>query len=250
MNIPRIIAHRGASAVAPENTLAAFRAAAAAGARWVEFDASLTRDGRPVVFHDDRLERTSDGAGLLAETTFEVLKHLDAGSWFAPAFAGEMIPTLEEALETLAELRLGFNMEIKPDRGREAETAHAALVAATAMWPVDAATPLVSSFSRISVAVARDEAPQWPRSFLFDRRPEDWRALGTELKVAGFGANQAHLDAVQVRDIKDAGYKLTAYTVNDLERARTLFDWGVDAVFSDTPGTMVPVFEKSAAEPG
>src|SRR5262245_51040489 len=82
MNIPRIIAHRGASATAPENTLAAFRAAAAAKARWVEFDVSLTSDNRPVVFHDDRLDRTSDGSGLLAETSFETLKHLDAGSWF------------------------------------------------------------------------------------------------------------------------------------------------------------------------
>ena len=88
---------------------------------------ALTSDGRPVVFHDDQLDRTSDGTGLLAATPFEILKHLDAGSWFAPAFAGELIPTLEEVLETLATLGLGFNMEIKPDRGREVETAHIAL---------------------------------------------------------------------------------------------------------------------------
>jgi len=250
MNIPRIIAHRGASAVAPENTLAAFRAAAAAGARWVEFDSSLTRDGRPVVFHDDQLDRTSDGTGLLADTPFEILKHLDAGSWFNAAFAGELIPTLEEVLETLADLDLGFNMEIKPDRGREAETAHVSLAAAQGIWPNDHEQPLISSFSRISVAVARDEAPAWPRSYLFDRRPADWREIGTELRVTGFGANQKHLDEAQVREIKDAGYTLTAYTVNDVERARTLFAWGVDGVFSDDPAVMVPVFEKIGAKPG
>jgi glycerophosphoryl diester phosphodiesterase len=241
MDLPRIIAHRGASAVAPENTLAAFRAAAASGATWVEFDASLTKDGRPVVFHDDQLDRTTDGAGLLAETPFEVLTHLDAGSWFAPEFAGEMVPTLEEVLETLAGLSMGFNMEIKPDRGREVETARIALATA-ADWPVNAKVPLISSFSRTAVAVARDEKPDWPRSMLFDRRPADWRDLGKELKVVAFGANHQHLDAPQVDEIKQAGYLLSVYTVNTIERAQTLFGWGVDAVFTDTPGTMIPVF--------
>jgi glycerophosphoryl diester phosphodiesterase len=241
MHLPRIIAHRGASAIAPENTLAAFRAAAASGATWVEFDASLTKDGRPVVFHDDQLDRTTDGTGLLADTPFEVLTHLDAGSWFAPEFAGEMVPTLEEVLETLAGLSMGFNMEIKPDRGREVETARVALATA-ADWPVNAKVPLISSFSRTAVAVARDEKPDWPRSMLFDRRPADWRTLGTELKVVAFGANHQHLDASQVDEIKQAGYLLGAYTVNTIERAQTLFGWGVDAIFTDTPGTMVPVF--------
>jgi glycerophosphoryl diester phosphodiesterase len=242
MDLPRIIAHRGASAIAPENTLAAFRAAAASGATWVEFDASLTKDGRPVVFHDDLLDRTTDGTGLLAETPFEVLTHLDAGGWFAPEFAGEMVPTLEEVLETLAELSMGFNMEIKPDRGREVETAQIALATAAADWPTRAHLPLVSSFSRTAVAVARDEKAEWPRSMLFDRRPADWREVGKELQVIAFGANQQHLDAAQVEEIKQAGYLLTAYTVNSIERAQTLFAWGVDAVFTDTPGTMVPVF--------
>src|SRR5258708_11793081 len=107
MDLPRIIAHRGASAIAPENTLAAFRAAAVSGATWVEFDVSLTKDGRPVVFHDDLLDRTTDGTGLLAETPFEILTHLDAGSWFAPDFSGEMVPTLEEDLVTHAGLAMG-----------------------------------------------------------------------------------------------------------------------------------------------
>jgi len=241
MNLPPIIAHRGASAVAPENTLAAFRAAAAAGATWVEFDVSLTVDGRPVVFHDDELDRTSDGTGLLSETTFEILSHLDAGSWFSPDFAGEMIPSLEEVLETLAGLSMGFNMEIKPDRDREVETARVALATAAA-WPKSAQVPLISSFSRVAVAIARDEKDEWPRSFLFDRRPMDWREVGADLRLTGFGANHEHLDAEQVAEIKDAGYRLTAYTVNSVDRAQTLFGWGVDAIFTDTPGTMVPVF--------
>lgn len=248
MDLPRIIAHRGASATAPENTLAAFRAAAASGATWVEFDVSLTKDGRPVVFHDDLLDRTTDGTGLLAETPFELLTHLDAGSWFAPDFAGEMVPTLEEVIETLAGLAMGFNMEIKPDLGRETETARIALATAAADWPANAPVPLVSSFSRPVVAIARDEKAEWPRSMLFDRRPADWRECGKELQVVAFGANQQHLDAMQVEEIKQAGYLLTAYTVNSIERAQTLFAWGVDAIFTDMPAIMMPVFAPHAGQ--
>jgi glycerophosphoryl diester phosphodiesterase len=246
IQIPRIIAHRGASGTAPENTLAAFRAAAVAGARWVEFDAVLTQDGRPVVFHDDNLDRTSDGQGPIAETPFEIVKHLDAGSWFDRRFAGELIPTLEEVLETLAALSLGFNMEIKPDRDREAETAHVTLAVLADVWPADAAVPLISSFSRTAVAAAKDSGAPWPRSFLFDRRPDDWRDLGKNLGLFGFGANQTHLDERQVGEMRDAGYRVTAYTVNTPERAALLFNWGVDAVFSDVPAVMVPAFEVSS----
>ena len=195
LELPRIIAHRGASGSAPENTIAAFRAAAAAGAKFVEFDSSLTSDARPVVFHDDVLDRTTDGTGLLAETPFETLTHLDAGSWFNATFAGEMVPTLDEVLETLADLGLGFNMEIKPDRGREEETARISLAAVADIWPKDAVAPLISSFSRTSVAVAKDVAPDQARSFLFDRRPEDWREIGESLGLFGFGAKigRAHV---------------------------------------------------------
>ncbi len=245
LKLPHIIAHRGASGSAPENTIAAFRAAAAAGATYVEFDSSLTSDGRPVVFHDDALDRTTDGTGLLAETSFEILKHLDAGSWFDSRFAGELVPTLEVALETLADLGLGFNMEIKPDPGREEETARTSLAIVADIWPKDAAVPLISSFSPVSVAVAKDSGAPWPRSFLFDRRPTDWRELGKSLDLFAFGANHAHLDERQVAEIKDAGYRLSAYTVNVPERASLLFNWGVDAIFTDHPAPMLKSFRDS-----
>ena len=87
--LPRVIGHRGIAARAPENTLAGFRRAAELGVAWVELDVQLTSDGVPVVFHDDGLERTTDGQGLLIETPLAVLRGLDAGAWFGPAFAGE-----------------------------------------------------------------------------------------------------------------------------------------------------------------
>lgn len=237
-----MIGHRGSPRTAPENTLASFRQAARDGAAWVEFDVSLTSDGRAVIFHDDDLDRTSDGTGPLAATPFDALRNLDAGSWFSPAFAGEPVPTLEEALELFSELGLSFNMEIKPDRGREVETAEVALTIARECWPATAPLPLISSFSRASVATAKEVQPGWPRDLLFDRVTEDWKDVGAQLDVISFGANHQHLTAETVGAMHDAGYGVMAYTVNDTERARTLKSWGVDGIFTDLPAAMLKAF--------
>lgn len=243
-SFPRIIGHRGSPRAAPENTLASFRRAAADGARWVEFDACLTLDNRVVIFHDDALDRTSDGFGLMADATFETVAALDAGSWFGPAFKGETVPTLEEALEAFADLGLGFNMELKTDTGREAELAAAALPIAADMWTADRPTPLISSFSRQAVAAAKELAPQWPRGLIFDRLPDDWRDIGQTLGLATLNANHKHLTREQVMEVRGAGYAVMAYTVNETARAETLFGWGVDAVFTDVAAEMLQVFGK------
>ena len=97
---PLNLGHRGASSLAPENTLAAFRLAREIGADGIEFDVQLSQDGVPVIMHDDRLERTSNGHGRVDETVWSVLRRLDAGRWFDVRFAGEAIPILPKAGET------------------------------------------------------------------------------------------------------------------------------------------------------
>lgn len=109
---PLVIAHRGYSARYPENTLAAFEGAAAAGCDMIELDVTLTRDRRVVVIHDDTLDRTTNGRGKVAERTLAEIAALDAGSWFGPAFAGERVPELAAVLERLAG-RCRLNVEIK-----------------------------------------------------------------------------------------------------------------------------------------
>jgi glycerophosphoryl diester phosphodiesterase len=240
---PFVIGHRGSPRAAPENTLASFRQAARDGATWVEFDVSLTSDGRAVIFHDDDLDRTSDGTGPLAMMPFDAVRDLDAGSWFGPAFAGEPVPTLEEALDLFLDLGLSFNMEIKPDRGREVETAEVALAVARDSWPATAPLPLISSFSRLSVAAAKEVQPGWPRDLLFDRLTDDWKEVGVKLEVISFGANHKHLDAAQIAAMQEAGFGVMAYTVNDVERAKILKSWGVDAIFTDIPADMVRAFK-------
>jgi glycerophosphoryl diester phosphodiesterase len=233
--LPPVIGHRGAAAHAPENTLASFRAAAALGCRMVEFDVRLSADGVPVVFHDDTLERTADGAGPVGQRSLAALKRLDAGSWFAPAFAGETIPTLAEVLALCAGLGLAVNIEVKPDAGRERDTALAAMAAAGAVWPSGAPLPLVSSFHAACLAAAAEAAPEWPRGLLVGALPADWRTRAEALGCAAIHADQGQLGDADVALVRAAGLLVLAYTVNDAAHAESLWRAGVAAVFADAP---------------
>ena len=110
--MPLIIAHRGANLRAPQNTLPAFQAAIDNEADGVEFDVQLSKDGVPVICHNFEVNETSNGKGLVVDQTFEELRALDFGSWFSDKFAGTKIPTLEETLQTVKDMKL-INIEIK-----------------------------------------------------------------------------------------------------------------------------------------
>ena len=124
INRPWVVAHRGYSGLYPENTASAFEAAIGAGADMIELDVCLTKDRIPVVIHDQTLERTTDGHGLVSEFTLSELKKLDAGSWFSPKFKGESIPTLEEILLQIRG-KISVNIEIKPESYESAGPADA-----------------------------------------------------------------------------------------------------------------------------
>lgn len=233
--LPRIVGHRGAPRLAPENTLASFRAAAASGARAVEFDVALTFDSRPIVFHDSELSRTTDGYGLLVETTLETINGLDAGSWFDPSFSGEVVPTLEEAIDLLTELNLAADIELKPDPGREVETAHMALRVAKDCWPEDKSPPVITSFSRVALAAAKEEAPDWPRGLCFELLPEDWTEAMESLEARLACPNADRLTADQAASLLAAGIEVMAWTVNEADQAQKLLQWGVSSLCTDLP---------------
>lgn len=233
--LPPVIGHRGAASCAPENTLAGFRKAKALGCCWVEFDVRLTADAQPVVIHDDRLVRTTDGRGKVSALSLAAVRRHDAGTWFHPSYAGERVPKLDEALTLLAELGLGANVELKATRGREALTGTvvADLLARTSTR--DRPELLLSSFQFGALAAARARAPEIARGILLQVIPKNWRALAEALGCVTIHADHQRLHAGLVSEIRSAGYPLLAYTVNDPARAKTLFDWGVTSVFSDVP---------------
>lgn len=233
--IPKVIGHRGAKAYAPENTLASFHAAADLGIEWVETDVKLTKDGVPIIFHDDELSRCTNGSGLVAETDFKTIQELDAGSWFGESFMDEKIPTLEEALNVIIDRGLGLNLEIKPCPGREVETAEIALDIATRIWPDDAPPPLISSFSHVSLETAMDMMEEWPRGVLFDEYSDQWREIAEHFAAHTINIDGNTVTREQVEEYLDFKKPLIAYTINDPRKARELFSWGISGVFSDNP---------------
>ncbi len=233
--MPPVIGHRGAAAYAPENTIAGFRKAQALGCRWVEFDVRLTADNIPVLLHDNRLERTTDGRGRVGALSLAAVRSHDAGRWFHSSFAGERVPTLEEAVMLLAELDLGANVELKAARGKEAATGALVAELLARKWPADPAHLLISSFQHGALAAARDRAPHIARGILFRRIPKNWGHIAARLGCVTIHADQQRLRPVVASQIRRAGYPLLAFTVNDPERAKTLFKFGVNSVFSDVP---------------
>lgn len=249
---PRVLAHRGGGTLAPENTLAAIRVGHERGFRGVEFDAMLAADETPVLMHDPTLQRTTSGRGPVAAHTAAELARLDAGGWHSPAFAGEPVPAFETAVRWCRAHDVWINIEIKPAPGVAARTGAVvarltATLYADLVRPGGAAAeravprvPLFSSFEREALAAAREAAPDIPRGYLLDRVPRDWRAQLQALDCVALHTNHRHLTRELAAAVKDAGYWLFCYTVNDPARAVELAAWGVDAYCTDRIDLIAP----------
>ncbi len=237
MRLEPIIAHRGASLYAPENTLAAFKQAKVMGAKWLETDVMLTQDGIPILHHDETLERTTGLLANVADTSYETIKTLDAGSWFSEDFQGETIPTLQSGLNCIKTLDLKLNLEIKPLPGHEIDTAQVAVnFLINTHFPPDKL--LISSGSLSSLEAAMKIAPQLHYGFIADTLDILEQGLQSGLIFYSLHLNQQCLDEVVVNRLTGLGYKVLAYTVNHVERAQHLFNWGVTSVFTDDPGLL------------
>lgn len=238
LKLPQIIGHRGCAGYAPENTLEGLHTAADMGVEWVEFDVKLTKDQVAILFHDEALERTTGASGDVRDMTYEDIRQLEAGSWFADSFAGLKIPTLEEAIEVLLERDLGLNMEIKPCEGREVETAEVALDVISSIWD-EHDKLLISSFALPCLETAHDMAPDWHRGLLLPTEwPEDWAGLAASLQVSSININGNEVEREHIEQLLELEKPILAYTINDPDRARTLQSWGVSGFFSDEPDVL------------
>lgn len=228
-----IWAHRGASSEAPENTLASFVAAEEAGADGIELDIHLTRDGVPVVLHDATVDRTTNGSGAVSRLSLSALRRLDAGSWFAPGFVGEPVPTLEEVLDW-AGGRLRLNLEIK-DFG-----AGTAILTMLAHFPQSRV--LISSFDHRLLAALRRADADLPLGFLVDT--VFWgRALryAVAAKAESLNPRQDLVSRPLLSASRRLGLKVYPWTQDSLERVAELSSLGVDGVFTNDPRRMVPL---------
>jgi glycerophosphoryl diester phosphodiesterase len=239
LNLAPVLAHRGASGYAPENTLVAMRKAKRLGAQWVEFDVMLAAGTEPIIIHDATLNRTTNSRGAIAETPYSEISQLDAGSWFAPEFRNERIPTLVELLACLQALNLHFNMEIKPIPGQELATTQQALHILQQHWPCEKSPPLISSASLLCLREAQRLHPELLLGVIADRWPSHWQAISAELSCISWHFNHKILTPERVREMQRAEKLVLAYTVNEADRALELFRWGVAAVFTDYPDVIL-----------
>jgi glycerophosphoryl diester phosphodiesterase len=237
---PRVLAHRGGGALAPENTLAAIEVGHRRGFRAIEFDVMLSADGEPVLMHDETLDRTTDGRGPVAARRFAELERLDAGSWFAPEFAGEPVPHLAKVVELCGRRGIWMNAEIKPSSGADEATGRTVAAflqdrdAGSALGQVGGRpAALLSSFSEPALAAARAVAPALPRGLLVGRVPPDWARRLADLQCVALHCDHRYLDPATVASVHRAGYWVFCYTVNDPNRLDVLAGWGVDAVCTD-----------------
>jgi glycerophosphoryl diester phosphodiesterase len=246
---PAVVAHRGASARYPENTLPSFAGALEAGADLVELDVRLTADGVPVILHDLDVSVTTDGSGLVHELTLAEVKRLDAGKG-----RGERteVPTLREALE-LVTGRAGVNIEIKnlPEEPAFDSPTEAAVEKAIAtLNDVSFTGPVVMcSFNWLSIERARELAPEVATGFLTIAGIDPWASLAY-VKSKGHPLVLPHVPALLsageafVRDAHDDGVRVGTWTVDDPEDIERCFEMGVDAVATNDPAAAVPIRDR------
>ena len=239
---PRIVAHRGGGLLAPENTLAGIRLARNLGFVGVEFDVKLSGDGIPVLMHDDTLERTSNGSGAVAQTSYREMAKLDAGGWFGNEFIGEPIPSFASASALCREAGIWANVEIKPCPGRERETGEAVARMTKLLWTGAHPPPLLSSFSALALEAAAVESPELPRALLVVDAQPNWQAQLDRLQCVALHVSHRHLGPTLVRAVHDSGRGLLTYTVNDSETALDMLEWGVDALVTDQLDAVTPNF--------
>ncbi len=229
---PLVVAHRGASRAAPENTLAAFREALDRGADAVELDVQRTSDGHLIILHDATLERTTDGRGPVALYSLAALKKLDAGRWFNERFTGERLPTLEEAAAAI-DKRAGLFVEIKqgPVFDDKIEAAVARVIEERGLLE----SCEVSSFDHSSVRRMKTLLPAVPGGILYDAMLIDPFSAARLAQADALHPGWPMVTPDLVTEAHRRGLAVAVWTVNDEDAIAQLADIGVDAIVTDVP---------------
>lgn len=241
---PIVIAHRGGSALAPENTMAAFRSAVSLGAG-IELDTMLSADLVPVVIHDYTLERTTNGSGPVADQTLAQLQQLDAGSFFARSFSTETIPTLAQVLDFVRG-QVWVNVEIKCEETGEMAKKTGVEVARVIIDSGHADKVVVSSFNPMLLSAVREAAPQLLRGQLYgsfeDTTLPWYKKLVLRNLLLNFrsipdflGPEILILTAENVKAMQSEGYLISSWTLNNPEEWQKALDWGVSLIITDHP---------------
>ncbi len=233
----KIIAHRGASGLAPENTIAAMKMAINFGCDGIETDLQLTKDGEVVVFHDWSVERTTDGKGEIKDLTFEEILKLDNGSWFGTEFKGERVARLEELLEVIPE-NLIINLELKSQaydsRGLEEK------VIGILNKKNREKNIIISSFSHESLMRVREIDKHIKLGLLYEGYLIDLPKYihNLDIDIYSIHPGVSHVDEKFVKQIHEIGLKAYVWTVNDKKSAERMESYGIDGIITNYPNLL------------
>ncbi|AIF43503.1 glycerophosphodiester phosphodiesterase [Virgibacillus sp. SK37] len=237
-----IYAHRGSSLQAPENTMAAFQLAFQQGAQGIETDVQLTKDNIPVLIHDERVNRTTDGKGYVKDYTFKQLKQLDAGAWFSTEFAGATIPSLEEFLKWIGGKPLTLNIELKNNKidYKNMETIVYDLLRSYDLLD----RTILSTFNPNSVQRLRRISQHLNCALLRSRKKRQLISYAKEL-----GANAIHikyrlLSKSLVQQCKQQRLHIRVYTVNHPKQILRCLDLDVNGIITDVPNIAISYSRK------
>ena len=239
LEYPLVVAHRGGSSLAPENTLAAFHKALGVGADGIELDVRLTRDGHAAVIHDRWLDRTTTGKGLVGACTLEELKRLDAGSWFGSRFKGERVPTLPEVFEEMPE-EFPIYVEIKT-RGPGTwplVSKVVDLVRRYGRWE----STMVASFNPVALVLLRALEPRIIRGYIWSgRQPLPLRARwpGPLVKPRWLAPDRGTLTPEMLARFHNHGKSVAAWDLDAGADMSVLKDMRLDAAVTDHPDRLV-----------
>ncbi len=230
-----ITGHRGAAALAPENTLAGIQKAVESGIKWIEIDTQLSADKIPVIIHDKTVKRCTNGKGRVGDLTLAELRVLDAGSWFSNEFKGETIPTLEEALLACQEHNLNMNLEIKIHNEHEVKPLVEKVVETVKHLNFPIEKLLFSSFSQNALVHCQTLYPEVRRGFITARKPSNMLDTIKPLDLYSLHIDHRILNEKLAKSIKETGLKLMIWTLNDPKKVDKFTAWGVNNIITDKP---------------
>ena len=227
-------AHRGASAYAPENTIAAIKKAIDMGAEAIEIDVQLTKDRKLIVIHDYDLKRTTNGSGLVMAKTLEELQSLDSGSWYSSDYRGEKLAKLEEVIENVPKNIL-INIELKkfPMDKKNMVLEVLEVIEKYNVWD----RVIISSFNHSLLKKLREKSKKIRIGVLFDKEIPNLEKTPIMdcLKPYSIHLNSKYLDEKELGKLKNSPYKIYSYTINDREIAKKYEPYGLDGFFTDYP---------------
>lgn len=228
---PELMAHRGNSAVAPENTLSAFAEALKTPAQSCELDVHLSADGEVIVMHDATVDRTTDGTGAIADLTLAQLKALDAGSWFGPEFAGEPVPTLAEVVALVGD-RVKLNVEIKSAADPDSSLKVVQILRDGGILDQS----MISSFGLQALLETRKYWPQGTLALITGHCADLQIAIDNGLQW--FNVYYHEVDEALVRRAHEAGLKVMIWTMDDPAQWERFASMGVDGICTNAPHLM------------